>query len=93
MIMHLTIHHPDPEKTDDLVELARQYERQMRAQPGVLSVHTLKDAHTGVVVSLAVYSGMETWLTAQSAIVRAESAEDFSRCESIPPTVYHLEEI
>ncbi len=93
MIMHLTIHHPDPEKTDDLVELARQFENQMRAQPGVLSVHTLKDVHTGVVVSLAVYSGKESWLTAQPAITRAESSEDFSHCESMPPTIYHLEEI
>lgn len=93
MIMHLTIHHPDPDKVDDLIETTRQFERAMRSQPGVLSVHTLKDVDTGAVVSLAVYSSKESWLEAQPAMARVETAEDFTLWDSEPPTIYHLEEI
>jgi heme-degrading monooxygenase HmoA len=93
MIFHLIVHHPAPEKTAELVELVREFERHVRAQPGVLSVHTLKDATTGAVVSLAVYTDKESWLMAQPSILHAETGEDFSRWDSEPPKVYHLEEI
>jgi hypothetical protein len=89
MILHISIHHPDPAKADELVEAMRHFESQMRAQPGVLSAHTLKDASTGALVSLAVYSGKETWLAAQPAI----ASEDFTRWEGEPPLVFHLEEV
>ena len=93
MIMHMSIHHPDPEQVDEMVEAMRRFEHQMRPQPGVLSVHTLKDAHTGALISLTVYSGKETWLAAQPALARAEAGEDFSRWGGEPPLVFHLEEI
>jgi len=93
MIMHMSIHHPDPEQVDAMVEAMRRFERQMRAQPGVLSVHTLKDMNTGVLVSLTVYSGKEPWLAVQPAMAHAEAGEDFSRWEGEPPLVFHLEEI
>ncbi len=93
MIMHMTIHHPEPENVDDLVEAVREFERAIRSLPGVLSVHTLRDAHSGAVISLAVYSSKESWLTAQPTVLRAETGEDFSRWDSEPPKIYHLEEI
>ena len=93
MIMHMAIHHPEPGKAGDLVEALRQHEQQIRTQPGVLSVHTLKDAHSGAVVALAVYATKESWLAAQPGLARLESGEEFSGWESAPPTIYHLEEI
>ncbi len=93
MIMHMTIHHPNPEKSDQMVEAMHRIDRLVGAQPGVLSVHTLRDAHTGTLISLAVWASKDTWLSAQPALHRAESAEDFSVWESQPPLVYHLEEI
>jgi heme-degrading monooxygenase HmoA len=93
MIMHVTIHHPDPAKSDDMLEAMHRFEQQIRAQPGVLSVHTLKDAHTGALVSLAVWQSKDSWLSAQAAMIRAETDVDLSTWESQPPMVYHLEEI
>jgi heme-degrading monooxygenase HmoA len=93
MIVHITIHHPTPEKTGELLELVRELERHVRTQPGVLSVHTLKDESSGALVSLAVYSDKESWLMAQPSILHEETGEDFSHWDSEPPKVYHLEEI
>ncbi|HEY3344577.1 MAG TPA: antibiotic biosynthesis monooxygenase [Anaerolineaceae bacterium] len=93
MIMHVTIHHPDPEKTGGMVDALHRFEGQIRSQPGVLSVHTLKDSHTGALVSLAVWQSKDSWLSAQAAMIRAETDVDLSTWESQPPMVYHLEEI
>jgi hypothetical protein len=93
MIMHVTIHHPNPQSSGELIEAMHRFEHFIRSQPGVLSVHTLKDVHTGTLVTLAVWESKDGWLSAQPVMTRAETDEDFSAWESQPPLVYHLEEI
>lgn len=93
MIMHLSIHHPNPEASGQLAEAMHSFERSVRTLPGVLSVHTLKDPHTGALISLTVWSTKDAWLSAQNTVTRVENNENYSAFESQPPVSYHLEEV
>jgi len=93
MIMHMTIHHPHPDRVELLIDAMHQFQMVVSSKPGVLSVHTLRDTSTGALVELAVWSTKEAWLEAQQTMSQSEGLNNLTELETAPPIVYHLEEI
>ena len=56
MFVQLSIHHPVPGAEGPLIESMHSYGDALYGAPGLISVHTMQDSETGVLVGLAVWS-------------------------------------
>lgn len=55
-----------------------------KKQPGLVSVHTLKDENTGELIGMAIWSSKESFLAARPALMKVTEKDDFDAGEKAP---------
>jgi hypothetical protein len=65
-----------------VIDSMHRYGDTARKQPGLVSVHTLKDENTGELVGIAIWSSKESFLAARPALKNA--TDDFDSWEKEP---------
>jgi hypothetical protein len=58
-----------------------RYGETAKKQPGLVSVHTLKDENTGELVGIAIWQSKESFLAARPALMKATEKDDFDAWE------------
>ena len=84
MFVNMSIHRPHADKERFLIESMHRYGEAAKAQPGLVSVHTLKDENTGELVGLAIWASKEAFLAARPALMMATEKDDFDAWEKEP---------
>lgn len=93
MFSHLSIHHPKPGRSNELIASMHRYGAAIAGAPGLVSVHTLHDPEADVLVGLAVWQSEEAF-RASADLARAAVADDpFDEWEAEPVAGYRLTEV
>ncbi len=93
MFALMSIHHPRPEHREALIDSMHRYGDAIRGREGLVSIHTLQDAHSDRLVGLAIFDSEEAF-GALAPIARAAVADDpFDEWESVPIDGLGLTEI
>jgi hypothetical protein len=93
VFVHMSIHRPRPDRTDDLAASMHRFGAAADGKPGFLSGHVLRDRKTGRLIGLTLWATEEEWrdaLPGQGAVVENDP---FDEWESEQPEVFHLDEI
>jgi heme-degrading monooxygenase HmoA len=80
----MSIHRPHPDKERLVIDSMHRYGETARKQPGLVSVHTLKDENTGELVGIAIWPSKESFLAARPALRKATENDDFDSWEKEP---------
>ncbi len=86
----MSIHRPHPEKERLVIESMHRYGETAKKQPGLVSVHTLKDENSGELVGIAIWSSKESFLAARPALMKATEKDDFDSWEKEPTRGHRL---
>ena len=92
MYYHVSIHHPLPDKRDDLIASMHRYGRAIRDAPGLVSVHTLRDEGKDVLMGLAIWESEEAWQASVELARQAVAEDPFDQWEAEPVTGYRFTE-
>ena len=84
MFINMSIHIPHPDKERLLIESMHRYGEAAKKQPGLMSVHTLKDENTGELVGIAIWTSKESFLAARPPLRKATEKDDFDSWEKEP---------
>jgi heme-degrading monooxygenase HmoA len=93
VIVHLAIHSPKPEHTGDVIASMHRFAEAASGQPGLRSVHSLRDSETGKLVGLAIWESREAFEQGVRAMRAAVEDDPFDEWEVSDPEVYLLEEV
>jgi heme-degrading monooxygenase HmoA len=86
----ISIHRPHADKERLLIDSMHRYGEAARKQPGLVSVHTLKDENTGELLGLAIWDSKESFLAARPALMKATENDDFDAWEKEPVRGHRL---
>ena len=84
MYVNIAIHRPHQDKEKFPIDSMHQYGELAKKQPGIVSVHTLKDENTGELVGLAIWNSKGSFLAARPALMKATENDDFDAWEKEP---------
>jgi hypothetical protein len=73
-----------------LIDSMHRYGETAKKQPGLVSVHTLKDENTGELVGIAIWTSKESFLAARPALMKATEKGDFDAWEKEPVRGHRL---
>lgn len=90
MYFHVSVHHPKPGRRDELIASMHRYGDAIAGAPGLISVHTLRDAEQDILMGLAVWESQAAF-EASVHLARAAVADDpFEEWEAEPVAGYRL---
>ena len=87
MFVHMSIHHPKPEKEKFLIDSMHRFGKAMEGSKGYIMAHTTKDEDTGRLVGLAIWESKEDWVAARTKMIVAVKDDPFEDWEEKPPEV------
>jgi hypothetical protein len=93
MLYHLSIHRPKPEHEADVIASMHRFGDAARGLDGLQEIDTLRDARTGVLVGLAVWTSIDALEAARPLLASATEGDDFESWEQEPFEVFLLEEV
>ena len=93
MLIQLSIHKPKPEYESALIDSMHRFGVAIKDKPGLIRVHTLKDAGEGKLFGLAIWESTEAMIAAAPAMMEATKDDDFELWESEPMSGYQLIEV
>lgn len=84
MYFHVSVHHPQPGRRDELIASMHRYGDAIVGAPGLISVHTLRDAEQDILMGLAIWESQAAF-EASVHLARAAVADDpFEEWEAEP---------
>ena len=93
MYSQLSIHHPKPGRSDELIASMHRYGAAIADAPGLVSVYTLADPDADLLVGLAIWESEDAF-RASVDLARAAVADDpFDEWEAEPVLGYRLTEV
>jgi heme-degrading monooxygenase HmoA len=90
MFVHLAIHHPKPEHTDDLLASMHRVDQAAEGAPGLIQIGAWRDQGSGRLVGLALWESAEAFEASAERIFRAVADDPFDQWLQQPPDVFHL---
>ncbi|MBP3965984.1 antibiotic biosynthesis monooxygenase family protein [Paenibacillus lignilyticus] len=81
MFVHMSIHHPKPGKSEDLIASMHRFGSALEGAAGLREVHTLKDSRTGKLIGLAIWESEEAFRAGVSAARSAVENDPFEDWE------------
>jgi hypothetical protein len=93
VLYHLSIHSPNPEFRQAVVDSMHRFGEAARTQPGLVEVHTLADTRSDTLVGLAVWESAEALGAARPALGAATEGDDFDAWDAKPIRSFLLEEV
>jgi len=93
MYISISIHRPKPGKESELIDSVHRYGAAAAGAPGLIGVHTLRDAEQGVLVGLAMWESREAWETGVGTMRDSVADDPFDEWESGPAEGFGLEDV
>lgn len=92
MFIFYSIHFPDPEKEELLVQSMHEFGELMRKQPGILfqAPYPFKDPEKGTLMGISIWESEEAFQAALPTLQRARQNSPSHAWEVKPPEVYLL---
>jgi heme-degrading monooxygenase HmoA len=90
MFIHLAIHHPKPEHTDDLLASMRRVDEAAQGAPGLIQIGAWRDQRSDRLVGLALWESAEAFHASVERIFQAVADDPFDQWLEQPPDVFHL---
>ncbi len=92
MFVLMSVHHPKPEHEAAVIDSMHRYGNALRGQPGLVSIHTLKDQTSKRLVGLAVFEAEEAFQRLAPIARAAVQGDPFDVWESVPIDGFRLVE-
>jgi heme-degrading monooxygenase HmoA len=93
MIVHMSLHHPKEGAEAALIDSMHRYGAALKGAPGLISVHTMRDARTGALVGLALWESEEARQASIHLAREAVANDPFDEWESQEVQGFLLEEV
>ena len=93
MFILMSIHHPHPEYEAALIDSMHRYGAAIRGQPGLVSIHTLKDANSERLVGLAIFESEADFLRLAPIAREAVKNDPFDKWEKVDIEGFRLMEV
>jgi heme-degrading monooxygenase HmoA len=93
MYSQLSIHHPKPGRRDELIASMHRYGAAIADAPGLVSVHTLSDPESDVLVGLAIWESEDAFHASVDLARTAVADDPFDEWEAEPVLGYRLTEV
>jgi heme-degrading monooxygenase HmoA len=77
----------------ELIDSMHRYGAAAAGAPGLISVHTLRDADQAVLVGLAMWESREAWETGVGRMRDSVVDDPFDEWESVPVEGFSLEDV
>ena len=90
MFIHLAIHYPKPEHTDDLLASMHRVDQAAEGAPGLIQIGAWRDQGGGRLVGLALWESAEAFGASAELIFQAVADDPFDQWLQQPPDVFHL---
>ena len=90
MFIHLAIHYPKPEHTDDLLASMHRVDQAAEGAPGLIQIGAWRDQGSGRLVGLALWESAEAFGASAGRIFQAVADDPFDQWLQQPPDVFHL---
>ena len=90
MFIHLAIHHPKPEHTDDLLASMLRVDQAAQGAPGLIQIGAWRDQRSDRLVGLALWESAEAFHASVERIFQAVADDPFDQWLQQPPDVFHL---
>jgi heme-degrading monooxygenase HmoA len=90
MFVHLVVHHPKPEHSDDLLASMQRVNATAQDAPGLIQIGTWRDQRSDGLIGLAVWESQEAFQASAERIFEAVADDPFDQWEQRPPDVFHL---
>jgi quinol monooxygenase YgiN len=90
MFVHLAIHHPKPEHTDDLLASMHRVDDAARNAEGLIQIGAWRDARSGRLVGLALWESHEAFEAAAPHIFATVADDPIMEWSQRPPDSLHL---
>jgi heme-degrading monooxygenase HmoA len=72
---HITTHRPKEGKMEALIDSMHRFGNAIKGAPGLISVHTLRDENTGILLGVAIWESKAA-MQASISLARAAVAND-----------------
>ncbi|HEV3232948.1 MAG TPA: hypothetical protein VG329_00175 [Candidatus Dormibacteraeota bacterium] len=93
MFAHISIHKPRPGKEQELIDSMHRFGAAAAGADGLISVHTLRDFESGVLVGLALWESREKFEAGVGPMREAIKDDPFDEWEGAEVVGYRLEEV
>jgi heme-degrading monooxygenase HmoA len=90
MFVHLAVHHPKPEHTDELLASMHRVDAAAQGAAGLLQIGAWKDQRSDRLVGLALWESQEAFEASAERIFQAVAGDPFDQWCQQPPDVFHL---
>jgi heme-degrading monooxygenase HmoA len=90
MFVHLAIHYPKPEHSDDLLASMRRVDAAAAGAPGLIQMGAWRDARSDRLVGLAIWESREAFLESVEKIFEAVADDPIIDWSTRPPDSFHL---
>jgi antibiotic biosynthesis monooxygenase len=90
MFIHLAIHHPRPEYTDDVLASMNRVGKAAEGTPGLIQMGAWRDQDSNRLVGLATWESQEAFETAAGRIFQVVANDPWDLWCEQPIDVFHL---
>jgi heme-degrading monooxygenase HmoA len=90
MFVHLAVHHPVPEHTDDLLASMHRVDEAAHDAQGLIQIGAWRDQKSDRLVGLALWESQEAFQASAERIFQVVADDPFDEWCRQPPDVFHL---
>jgi heme-degrading monooxygenase HmoA len=90
MFIHLAVHHPKAEYTDDLLGSMQRVDEAAKGAPGLIQIGAWRDSRSDRLIGLALWESQEAFQASAERIFAAVADDPFDVWLEQPPDVFHL---
>jgi heme-degrading monooxygenase HmoA len=90
MFVHLAVHHPRPEHSDELLASMHRVDAAAQGAAGLVQIGAWKDQRSDRLIGLALWESQEAFEASAERIFQAVADDPFDQWCQQPPDVFHL---
>ena len=90
MFVHLAVHHPVPEHSDDLLASMHRVDEAARDAHGLIQIGAWRDQQSDRLIGLALWESEEAFRDSAERIFQVVADDPFDEWCRQPPDVFHL---
>jgi len=90
MFVHLAIHHPKPEYTEEVLASMHRVDKAAEGAPGLVQIGAWRDQRSQRLVGLALWESAEAFEASAGQIFEVVADDPFDEWCERPPDIFHL---
>jgi len=90
MFVHLAIHYPKPEYTEEVLASMHRVDKAAEGAPGLVQIGAWRDQRSQRLVGLALWESAEAFEASAGQIFEVVAEDPFDEWCERPPDIFHL---